>query len=307
MKPDLGVQIGPLKLKNPVLTASGTCGYGIEIEEYNNLSRLGGLIPKSITVEPRLGNKPPRLVETPSGLINSIGLQNEGLEKFVSEKLPKMAEIGCPIIANIAGFDVSDFQRMTEVLDARAEVAGFEVNISCPNVKKGGVQFGIDPRAAAEVTRVIRAATSKAVIVKLTPNVTDITEIAKAVEAEGADAVSLINTLSAIAVDVESRKPKLGNLFGGLSGPCVKPVALRMVYLTWKAVKIPIVGLGGIRNATDALEFLICGASAVEVGTGVLLQPTACMEVLDGIEEYCVRHGIARVSELTGSIRIEPV
>ncbi|GAB4166924.1 MAG: dihydroorotate dehydrogenase [Planctomycetota bacterium] len=304
MRPDLSVELGPLKLANPVMTASGTCGYGFELEDYNDLTKLGALIPKSITLNPRLGNMPPRLVETPSGLINSIGLQNDGLADFIARKLPKMRKLGCPIIANIAGFDVAEFALMAAELDARDEVAGFEVNISCPNVKQGGVQFGIEPHAAAEVTKAVRKATKKAVIVKLTPNVTDITEIARAVEAEGADAVSLINTLSAMAVDAESRKPMLGNVFGGLSGPCVKPVALRMVYLTHKAVKIPIVGLGGIRTGADAIEFILCGATAVEVGTGVLLQPRACMEVLEGIEDYCVRHGVSKLTDLVGGLKL---
>ncbi len=302
MKPDLSVRIASLTLKNPVMTASGTCGYGVELEPWTDLTKLGALVPKSVTVKPRLGNKTPRLVETPSGMLNSIGLQNEGLEAFIGEKLPKIAKLGCPVIANIAGFEPDEFAVMAAELGARPEISGLEVNISCPNVKQGGVQFGTDPAMAARITALVRSRTDKPVIVKLTPNVTDITAIARAVEAEGADAVSLINTLSGIAVDPHTRRSRLGNLFGGLSGPCVKPVALRMVWLVYNAVKIPIVGLGGIRNALDAVEFIICGATAVQVGTGVLVRPNACEQIVSGLEEYCVQHGLSSVSMLTGSL-----
>lgn len=301
---DLSVKIGKLKLCNPVILASGTCGYGVEVAEFVDLSKIGAVIPKSVTVEPRLGNSPHRLWETPSGLLNSIGLQNEGLHEFIAEKLPKIEKLNCPIIVNIAGFTLDDFIVMAEALAPLDAVAALEVNISCPNVKKGGMQFGVDPHSAAEVTTAVRRITDKTMIVKLSPNVTDITAIAKAVEGAGADSVSLINTLLGMAVDVEKRKPRLGNVFGGLSGPAIKPVALRMVYSVSKAVRIPIIGLGGIMTGIDAVEFMLCGASAVQVGTGTLLSPTACMDVLNGIKDYCVRHDMNRVADLTGALAV---
>ncbi len=301
---DLSVQIGKLKLSNPVILASGTCGYGVEVAEFVDLSNIGAVIPKSVTVEPRLGNMPHRLWETPSGLLNSIGLQNEGLHEFIAEKLPKIAKLNCPIIVNIAGFTLDDFVIMAEALNPLDAVAAFEVNISCPNVKKGGMQFGVDPHAAAEVTAAVRRVTDKTMIVKLSPNVTDITSIAKAVEGAGADSVSLINTLLGMAVDAEKRKPRLGNVFGGLSGPAIKPVALRMVYSVSKAVRIPVIGLGGIMTGIDAVEFMLCGASAVQVGTGTLISPTACVDVLNGIKDYCIRHNMNCVADLTGALAV---
>jgi len=302
---DLSVTIGRLKLRNPVLTASGTCGYGEELAPYCPLDELGAVIPKSVTVNARDGNKPPRLWETPSGLLNSIGLQNEGLEHFVSHTIPKLAGIGTPVIANIAGFTVDEFVRMAARLSEFPEISGLEVNISCPNVKVGGMAFGASPLLAAEVTKAVRRATGLTIILKLSPNVTDITEIARAVEAEGADAVSAVNTFLGMAVDAEKRIPKLGNVTGGLSGPAIKPIALRMVWQIHSAVKIPVIGLGGICNGTDAIEFILCGASAVEVGTGALVEPSAPLKVVEGIREYCVRQGVSSVAELIGGLRVK--
>ena len=302
MSVNLQTRIGSLEMKNPIMTASGTCGYGEELAPFIDIASLGALIPKSISVLPRLGNKNPRLAETSSGLLNSIGLQNEGLELFIKDKLPRISTFGCPIVVNIAGFSISDFTKLTEVLDEYPQISGFEVNISCPNVKKGGFQFGTDPQSAIEVTKAVRKATDKTVILKLTPNVTDITSVARAVENAGADAVSLINTLSAIAVDAETRKSRLGNLFGGLSGPAVKPVALRMVHQVFKAVQIPVIGLGGIRNGIDAIEFMICGATAVQIGTANLTQPASFNNILSEITDYCKRHSISNISELTGTL-----
>ena len=264
------------------------------------LSQLGALIPKSVTVAPRSGNIGPRLAESPCGLVNSIGLQNEGINAFIEHKLPGIADAGCPIIVNIAGFTLGEFAYMARRLDKLDSIQGIEVNISCPNVKKGGMQFGIEAASAASVMKAVRENTSKTVIVKLSPNVTDIALIACAVESEGADAVSLINTLSAIAVDSERRKPILGNVFGGLSGPAIKPVALRMVLQAYRAVKIPIIGLGGITSAADVIEFFLCGASAVQVGTAFLTNPTVFADILEGLRNYCRRHSFNRIGEITG-------
>lgn len=303
-KPDLSVQIGPLRLQNPVLTASGTFGYGEEYADLVDLRRLGGIIVKGISLEARAGNMPPRTVETACGLLNSIGLQNVGVKGFITEKLPFLRRLSVPVIVNILGQNVEEYRKLAERLSVVGGVAALEVNISCPNVKRGGVVFGTDYKAAGRVTRAVKAATGLPVIVKLSPNVTDIVSIARAVEEAGADAVSLINTLTGMAIDVESRRPRLHNVVGGLSGPAIKPVALRMVWAVAGAVKIPVIGCGGIMTAADALEFLIAGACAVQVGTANFVNPGATLEIISGIEAYLVRHNCAGVSSITGSLKI---
>lgn len=303
-KPDLSVRIGSLVLQNPVLTASGTFGYGEEYADLVDLNRLGGIIAKGLSLKPRAGNMPPRTAETPCGLLNAIGLQNVGVEKFVTEKLPFLRRLSVPIIANILGEDIIEYQKLAEKLSSLKGVAALEVNISCPNVKKGGLAFGADYKAAALVTRAVRAAASLPVIVKLSPNVTDIVSIARAVEEAGADAISLINTLTGMAVDIENRRPRLHNVIGGLSGPAIKPIALRMVWQAAGAVKIPVIGCGGIMTAADALEFLIAGACAVQVGTANFINPRATMEIIAGIEEYLIKHNCKNVGSIVGSLQI---
>lgn len=299
----LGVTIGDLALKNPVMTASGTFGYGGEFSPFCDLNRLGAIVVKGLSLEPRPGNPSPRIVETPSGMLNAIGLQNIGVRAFVDDKLPYLRQFDVAVIANIFGETVDEYRRIAEILSGAEGVHGIEVNISCPNVKKGGIAFGANPDVAADVTEKVRAETDLPVIVKLTPNVSDITEIALAVESAGADAVSLINTLTGMSVDIECRRPHLANITGGLSGPAVKPVALRMVWQAVRCLKIPVIGIGGIATAADALEFLIVGAKAVEIGTANFIHPAATMEILDGIEAYMIRHGIGHMDELIGSLK----
>jgi dihydroorotate dehydrogenase (NAD+) catalytic subunit len=303
-RPDLSVRIGLLRLQNPVLTASGTFGYGQEYAGLVDLNRLGGIIVKGLSLNPRPGNMPPRTVETPCGLLNAIGLQNVGVENFIADKLPFLRNLSMPVIVNILGQDIKEYQKLAERLSSVEGIAALEVNISCPNVKAGGVVFGTDYKAAARVTRAVRAAAELPIIVKLSPNVTDIVNIARAVEEAGADAVSLINTLTGMAIDVETRRPKLHNVTGGLSGPAIKPVALRMVWQVAGAVKIPVIGCGGIMTAADALEFLIAGACAVQVGTANFVNPRATMEIISGIEEYLVRHNFKDVKSLVGSLTL---
>jgi dihydroorotate dehydrogenase (NAD+) catalytic subunit len=302
----LGVTIGGLVLKNPVMTASGTFGYGKEYASFCDLNRLGAIVVKGLSLEPRPGNPAHRIMETPCGMLNAVGLQNVGVRAFIEDKLPYLREFDVALIANIFGETVDEYRRITEILGGAKGVHGIEVNISCPNVKKGGIAFGARPDVAAEVTGKVRAGTDLPVIVKLTPNVTDITEIALAVEAAGADAVSLINTLTGMSVDIERRRPHLANITGGLSGPAVKPVALRMVWQAVRCLKIPVIGIGGIATAADALEFLIAGATAVEIGTANFIHPAVTMEILDGITEYMIRHGIGRIDELIGSLKTDP-
>jgi dihydroorotate dehydrogenase (NAD+) catalytic subunit len=304
--PSLAVAIGCLELKNPVMTASGTFGYGEEYAPFVDLNRLGAVIVKGLSLERRAGNPPPRIMETPAGMLNAVGLQNIGVRAFIAEKLPFLRQYDVPVIANIFGETVEEYQRVAQILSGAAEIRGIEINISCPNVKKGGIAFGACPDAAAEVTQKVRGETDLPLIVKLTPNVTDITEVAGAVEAAGADAVSLINTLVGMSVDIERRRPHLANITGGLSGPAIRPIALRMVWQVAQAVKIPVIGIGGITTASDALEFLITGARAVEIGTANFIRPAATMEVLDGIEDYLVRHRIGNITELIGSLNINP-
>jgi len=302
IEPRLAVDIGGLQLRNPVMTASGTFGYGEEYAPFVDLNRLGAVIVKGLSLEPRPGNPPPRLAETPCGMLNAIGLQNIGVKAFIERKLPFLKDFTTEIIANIFGETLEEYEKVAEILSATGGVAALEVNISCPNVKKGGIAFGANPEMAAEVTRKVKQATNLPVIVKLSPNVTDICVIAESVEDAGADAVSLINTLTGMSVDVERRKPQLYNITGGLSGPAVKPVALRMVWQVVNRVHIPVIGLGGIMNARDALEFLIVGAKAVQIGTANFVDPCATMNVLDGIAQYLKENNLSDISELIGTL-----
>ena len=299
---DLTANLGSLTLKNPVLTASGTFGYGREFETYVDLNRLGGIIVKGLSLEASMGNKPPRIVETPCGMLNAIGLENVGIEAFIADKLPFLQTLSPPVLVNIYGRTIDEYARLAERIDGLETVAGVEVNISCPNVKAGGVAFGVDPDAAARVVREVRRKTDKPLIVKLSPNVSDITEIAIRVEAEGADSLSLINTITGMAIDIETRRPKLANVTGGLSGPAIKPVALRMVWQVYQAVKIPVIGIGGIMSAADAIEFFLAGAAAVQIGTANFVNPAATMDILDGIEDYLKAKGIQKFSDIIGSL-----
>lgn len=299
---ELGVKIGSLHLNNPVLTASGTFGYGEEFADFIDLNALGGFIVKGTTLEPRQGNDYPRMVETPSGMLNAVGLQNKGVDYFIENIYPRLTEYTSEIIVNISGSAVEDYAKVAEKLNALPRINAIEVNISCPNVKTGGMAFGTTTTGAAAVTKAVREAFDKTLIVKLSPNVTDITEIARAVEAEGADAVSLINTLMGMAIDVERQKPYLSTYTGGLSGAAVRPVAVRMVWQVHKAVKIPIIGLGGIMSGRDAMEFILAGATAIEVGTANFINPKVTVEIVDYINEYCQRHGVSNINQLIGII-----
>jgi dihydroorotate dehydrogenase (NAD+) catalytic subunit len=305
---NLSVQLAPnnrhgLALANPIMTASGTFGYGTEYHHLFDIQRLGAIVCKGTTLEPRDGNPQPRLVETASGLLNSIGLQNIGAEALIREKAPIWAGWSVPVIVNIAGETVDEYVKMAEKLDGVAGISGIEVNISCPNVRAGGAEFGTSPRSAVEVTTAVRAATSLPVMVKLTPNTSDIAGIATAVAQSGADAISLINTLKGTAIDINRRQPLLGNFTGGLSGPAIKPVALYMVYEVAGAVEIPVIGCGGITTASDAIEFLLAGASAVQVGTASFANPQAPLDVLEGLEQFIAREGIDSITELIGKAR----
>ncbi|MBA4421846.1 MAG: dihydroorotate dehydrogenase [Syntrophus sp. (in: bacteria)] len=299
---DLTIAIGSMTLKNPVMTASGTFGYGEEYAPFVDLNRLGAVVVKGLSLEPRSGNPPPRIMETPSGMLNAVGLQNIGVRDFIARKLPFLRRYDTAVIANIFGETVDEYRQVAEILNGTEGIHAIEVNISCPNVKRGGISFGACPDAAAEITRHIRSETDLPLIVKLTPNVTDIAQIALAVEAAGADAVSLINTVTGMSVDIERRRPHLANVTGGLSGPAIRPIALRMVWQVVRAVKVPVIGIGGIMTASDALEFLITGARAVEIGTANFIQPAATMEILDGIKDYMIRHKIGKITELIGSL-----
>jgi dihydroorotate dehydrogenase (NAD+) catalytic subunit len=305
---NLAVQLAPthprgLLLKNPVMTASGTFGYGTEYSQLFDIQKLGAIVCKGTTLEPQEGNPQPRLKETPAGLLNSIGLENIGLEALIKEKAPLWASWQVPVVVNIAGERVEDYAKLASRLDGVAGVSGLEVNISCPNIEAGGIEFGTNPRAAAAVTEAVKSATSLPIIVKLTPNVTNIVEIASAVANAGAHAVCLINTLTGMAIDITERKPFLGNVTGGLSGPAIKPVALYMVYQVAAKVKIPIIGCGGISSAEDALEFIMAGATAIEVGTAQLANPRALLDVLEGIERFMRKEGVKEFSELIGAAR----
>ncbi len=303
---DLTTHIGEhLVLKNPVMTASGTFGYGLEYADLMDISRLGAIIVKGTTAEPRQGNPYPRMAETPAGMLNAVGLQNRGVDYFVDKIYPAIRSIDTAMIVNVGGSTVETYVECAEKIAALDDIPAIELNISCPNVKQGGMGFGLCAASAAEVVRAVRRVYPRTLIVKLSPNVTDITEIARAVEAEGADAVSLINTLLGMAVDAERRKPILSTVTGGLSGPCVKPVALRMVWQTAKAVRIPVIGLGGIASWRDAVEFMLAGATAVQIGTSNFVDPTVSLKVIDGIAAYCERHGFHHASELVGALETD--
>ena len=302
---DLQVKIGALTLRNPVCTASGTFGYASEFASLVDLARLGAIVVKGISLAPRPGNLPPRIVETACGMLNAIGLENVGVERFITEKMPFLRELRTPVIVNILGDSVDDYARLAGRLATVPGIAALEVNISCPNVKKGGVAFGTVPEMAAAVTTAVRQAIALPVIVKLSPNVTDITVIARAVAEAGADGLSLINTLLGMAIDIRSRRPRLANSVGGLSGPAIKPVALRMVWQVAKAVTIPVIGIGGITTTEDALEFLIAGATAIQVGTANFYQPRATEEIVAGLAAYLREHGLDSIRQVIGSLRVE--
>jgi len=302
--PDLLVNIGSLELQNPVMTASGTFGYAREFEKLVNLHRLGGVVVKGISLAPRAGNPPPRIVETPCGMLNAIGLQNVGVKRFIDEKMTYLRGINVPVIVNILGDTVEEYREITRMLADTEGIAGLEVNISCPNVKKGGVAFGNDPRMAAAVTSAVKEVSSVPVMVKLSPNVSDVTQVARAVEDAGADSVSLINTLIGMAIDLERRKPVLANVIGGLSGPAVKPVALRMVYQVAQVVNIPVIGIGGIDCTEDALEFLLAGASAIQVGTANFVNPRVSEDIVEGMSSYVKRNRLDSVRDLIGALEV---
>lgn len=302
---DTRVHIGRgLYIKNPVMTASGTYGYGLEYEDFVELQRLGGIMVKGTTLHARQGNPYPRMAETPAGMLNAVGLQNKGVDYFCEHIYPSIKDYDTAMIVNVSGSQVEDYIATAERINALERIPAIELNISCPNVKEGGMAFGVTCAGAASVVRAVRAVYDKTLIVKLSPNVTDITEIARAVEAEGADAVSMINTLLGMAIDAERRRPVLSTVTGGLSGPAVKPIALRMVWQTAQAIKLPIIGMGGITTASDAIEFLLAGASAIEVGTYNFVDPTATVKIVDGIENYMRRHGFASVSDLVGALQL---
>ncbi len=302
--PKLQVDIGRLVLKNPVMTASGTFGYGEEYANLIDLNRLGALIVKGISLKPRVGNSPHRIMETPCGMLNAIGLENVGVRSFIDEKLPFLRNFDVPVIVNIFGETVEEYRKLAQELSGVRGIAGLEINISCPNVLKGGVEFGTDPDMANKVTRAVKGVTDLPVMVKLTPNVTNIAEIAGSVEEGGADAVSLINTLKGMSINIEERVPHLKNITGGLSGPAIKPVALRMVWEVVKSVSIPVIGVGGIMDAADAVEFLIAGAKAVQIGTANFVNPHTTIDVLEGIDNYLIEHGIEDINDLIGTLKI---
>ena len=302
---DTRVHIGRgLYIKNPVMTASGTYGYGLEYEDFVELQRLGGIMVKGTTLHPRQGNPYPRMAETPAGMLNAVGLQNKGVDYFCEHIYPSIKDYDTAMIVNVSGSQVEDYIATAERINALERIPAIELNISCPNVKEGGMAFGVTCAGAASVVRAVRAVYDKTLIVKLSPNVTDITEIARAVEAEGADAVSMINTLLGMAIDAERRRPVLSTVTGGLSGPAVKPIALRMVWQTAQAIKLPIIGMGGIATTSDAIEFLLAGASAIEVGTYNFVDPTVTVKIVDGIEDYMRRHGFSSVNDLVGALQL---
>ncbi len=303
--PNMTVDIGGLALKNPVMTASGTFGYGEEFAPFVDLNGLGAIVVKGLSLEPRAGNPPPRIMETASGMLNTVGLENVGVSAFIRDQLPFLREYDVAVVANIFGETLDEYVKVAEIVGNTDGVHAIELNISCPNVTRGGIDFGIDPVLAGRITEAVKAVTGVPLIVKLTPNVTDITEIARSVEAGGADALSLINTLKGMSVNIETRRPHLRNVTGGLSGPAIKPVALRMVWEVVRSVSVPVIGIGGIMNAADAVEFLIAGATAVQVGTANFVNPRAAGEICEGIEDYMRRQGVSSIQDLTGTLRIE--
>ena len=299
---DLRVNIKNLSLKNPVLTASGTFGYGEEFSDFIDLSRLGGIVVKGTTINHREGNPYPRMVETPSGMLNAVGLQNKGVNYFINEIYPRIKDFDTEVIVNVSGAKVEDYVAVCERLSGLDKIHAIELNISCPNVKQGGMAFGTSCAGASQVVRAARDAFGKTLIVKLSPNVTNIAEIARAVEAEGADAVSLVNTFLGMAIDVESRRPYLSTITGGLSGPCIRPIAVRMVWQVAQAVKVPVIGLGGIMNGRDALEFILAGATAVQVGTANFIDPAVTVKIVDYLEQYLERHKLSSIREIIGGM-----
>ena len=301
---DLSVDLGFLRFKNPVLAASGTFGYGLEFKPFYDLGLLGGFVVKGLYLKPRGGNRPPRLVETPSGLINSIGLQGIGVEAFCREVLPELAGLNTAVIVNVCGEEEDEYARVAEYLGRHQGLAALELNISCPNVREGGRCPAQNPEATYRTVKKVKQVTSLPLITKLSPNVTDITSVAQAAEEAGTEAISLINTLLAMAIDLETRKPRLGNIMGGLSGPAIKPIALRMVFQVARAVKVPVIGMGGIFTAEDALEFMMAGAAAVQVGTANFVDPDACLKIIRDLESWAEKHGINKISEITGSLQV---
>ncbi|HBN26068.1 MAG TPA: dihydroorotate dehydrogenase [Desulfobacteraceae bacterium] len=302
-KPDLRVDIGRLKLQNPVMTASGTFGYGREFNDFVDLNRLGAIIVKGLSMEPSMGNPPPRIVETSCGMLNAIGLENIGIKAFVKDKIPFLKNFSTPVLVNIYGKTLEEYALLASFIDDIEEISGIELNISCPNVKLGGIAFGVETKSAYQVVKIVREKTKKPLMVKLSPNVTDITAIAKAAEEGGADSLSLINTITGMAIDINTGRSRLGNITGGLSGPAIKPVALRMVWQTVQAVSIPVIGVGGIMSTGDALEFLIAGASAVQIGTANFVNPSATMEIIDGIEGFLKEKKLQKISDIIGSFK----
>ncbi len=299
---DLSTSVAGIKLKNPILGASGCFGYGFTYDRFYELETLGGFCTKGLSIEPKVGNEPPRICETASGMLNAIGLQNIGVAKFLSQKLPKLKNKKCAVVVNFFGSSVEQYAKCAELLDGNEGISALEMNISCPNVKEGGIQFGVDPASTAKVVKAVRHVTKLPLIVKLSPNVTDITQFAKVCEEEGADAISLINTLVGMAIDIRKRKPVLANITGGLSGPAIKPVALRMVYECHKAVKIPIIGIGGIASAEDVVEFILAGASAVQIGTMNFVEPEICSKLVSDLETLLPELGTDKLTDLVGQL-----
>lgn len=299
---NLNVNIANLKLKNPVTTASGTFGFGEEFNDFIDLSKLGGIFVKGLTVLNREGNDYPRMAETASGMLNAVGLQNKGIDYFINTIYPTIKDFGTEIIPNVNGSIAEEYIEIAEKLNDIVGINSLELNISCPNVKEGGMSFGINSRAASTITSAVRKVYRGTLIVKLTPNVTDIAEIAKSVEGAGADAVSLVNTFLGMAIDAYTKKPLLSTITGGLSGPAIKPIALRMVWQVYNAVKIPVIGIGGIMNAIDAIEFMLAGSAAIQVGTANFIDPEVCVKIIEGIEEYCVNNDVSNVSDLVGGL-----
>jgi dihydroorotate dehydrogenase (NAD+) catalytic subunit len=303
-RPDMSVEIAGIKLRNPVMPASGTFGYGEEYTPFIDMEKIGAIVTKGLSLKPKAGNPTPRIAETVSGMLNAIGLQNVGIDAFIQHKMPFLRTVNTPVIANFFGNTLEEYGEVAKRLNDIPEIAAGELNISCPNVKQGGIVFGTDPKAASEVVALVRKNLQKPLIVKLTPNVTDITVVARAVEEAGADAIACINTLTGMSVDVNTRKPRIANMTGGLSGPAIRPVAVRMVHQVVQTVSVPVIGIGGIVKAMDALEFLIVGAKAVQVGTANFVDPTAMISIIEGIEEFLVEEGIDDIHDLIGSLRL---
>jgi dihydroorotate dehydrogenase (NAD+) catalytic subunit len=303
-KPSMAVEIAGIKLRNPVMPASGTFGYGEEYAPFLDLEKIGAIVTKGLSLKPKAGNPTPRIAETISGMLNAIGLQNVGIEAFIQHKMPFLRTLNTPVIANFFGNTLEEYGEVAKRLNDIPEIAAGELNISCPNVKRGGIVFGTDPKAASEVVALVRKQLQKPLIVKLTPNVTDITVVARAVEEAGADAISCINTITGMSVDIHTRKPRIANRTGGLSGPAIRPIAVRMVHQVVQTVSVPVIGIGGISRPMDALEFLIVGAKAVQVGTANFVDPSVIQTIIDGIEEFCIDEGIEDIHELIGSLKL---